>query len=138
MSQKTSITLTDAESTPVARVFYPAVKDSNLYTWHNRASGVVVGYDALSIQTKLPTKSSQATVVSYKLVTPILEQTSPSTSTGIQPKPTVAYNCIGKIELVLPDRSVLQDRKNMLSMLRDLIDEALVTEAVETLDPTYF
>jgi len=77
-------------------------------------------------------------VVSVKLVTPILEQTSPSTSTGIQPAPTVAYNCIGKLELVLPDRSTIQNRKDLLAMMRDLIDEALITESVESLDPTYF
>jgi len=138
MSQKTSITLTDAATTPVARVFYPAKKDADIYTYHNRASGIVVGYDALSIQSRLPSKTSKATVVSVKLVTPILEQTSPSTSTGIQPAPTVAYNCIGKLELVLPDRSTTQNRKDLLAMMRDLIDEALITESVESLDPTYF
>ena len=139
MSQKTSIALTDdTPTTPVVRTFYPAKKDDDLYTWHNRAAGIVVGYDALSIQTRLPSKTSKATVISIKLVTPVLEQTSASTSTGIQPAPTVAYNCIGKLELVLPDRSTAQNRKDLLAMLRDLIDESLVTDNVVSLDPTYF
>lgn len=139
MSQKTSITLTDGATTPVARVFNPAIKSADgVYVYHNRAGGIVVGYDALSVKTQQPSKTSKATVVSLKLVTPILEQTSPSTSTGIQPAPMLAYNLIGKMEFVLPDRSTQQDRKNLLTMMRDLIDEALITESVESLDPTYF
>lgn len=138
MSQKTSIVLTDAESTPVNRTFLPASKDGNLYTYHNRASGIVVGYDVLTVQQRMPSKSSKATVVSFKLTTPKLEQTSASTSTGIQPAPTVAYNCIGKLEFVLHERSTLQDRKNLLAMMRDLIDEALTAEGVENYDATYF
>lgn len=139
MSQKTSIVLTDnTPTTPVNRTFAPAKKENNLYTYHNRASGIVVGYDQLSIQQRLPTKQSKATTVTMKLVTPVLEQTSASTATGIQPAPTVAYSMIGKLEFVLPERSTLQNRKDLLAMLRDLIDEALTTESVENLDPTYF
>lgn len=138
MSQKTSIVLTDAASTPVNRTFGPAKQDGILYTYHNRASGIMAGYDALSVQTKLPGNGSRATTVSYKLSLPTLEQTSASTATGIQPAPTVAYTCTGKLEFVMPERSTLQNRKDLLSMMRDLINEALVTEAVQDLDPTYF
>lgn len=139
MSQKTSILLTDAASpTPIVRTFAPARKEGDLYTYHNRASGIVVGYDALTIQTRLPSKTSKATVVSFKLTTPILEQTSASTATGIQPAPIVAYNNIGKFEFVMHERSSLQDRKNLLAMCRDAIDEAFLTECVENYDATYF
>lgn len=139
MSQKTSISLTDnTPTTPVVRVFSPAQKDGSLYTYHNRAGGIVAGYDQLSVQTRLPSKSSKATVVSLKLVTPILEQTSASTSTGIQPAPTVAFNNIAKLEFVLHERSSLQHRKDILAMARDAIDEALMTEMVENYDATYF
>jgi hypothetical protein len=39
---------------------------------------------------------------------------------------------------VLPERCSLQDRKNALAMARDLIDEALTTQAVENYDAPYF
>lgn len=114
------------------------MKDGNLYTYHNRAGGIVAGYDSFSVQSRLPSKSSKATVVTFKLVSPILEQTSASTSTGIQPAPTVAFNDIFKMEFVLHERSSQQNRKDLLAMARDLIDEALVTECVESYDATYF
>lgn len=132
-----NVSLTDAAATPLVRVFNPTKRDGELVTYHNRASGIVVGFDALSIQSRAANKTTKATKLTYKLVTPILEQTSPSTSTGIQPAPTVAYNLIGTLEFVLPERSALQDRKDLLAMLRDLIDESIVTAAVENYDFPY-
>lgn len=139
MAQVTAITLTDATpTTPVNRVFNPAKREGDVFRYDNRASGIIVGYDTLTVSTRLPSKAAKSTKVTFKLSCPILEQTSASTSTGIQPAPTVAYTNIGEITLVLAERSVLQDRKNILAMMRDLIDEAIVTAAVETLDPPYF
>jgi hypothetical protein len=63
-----------------------------------------------------------------------LEVTSPSTSSGIQPAPTVAYTPIATLEFVMPDRASQQERKDLLAMLRDLIDEAIVTSQVHDLE----
>jgi hypothetical protein len=130
-----SISLTDAAATPLVRVFSPTrKKDGELFTYHNRSSGIVVGFDAFSIQTRQADKTTKATKVTLKLVTPILEQTSPSTTTGIQPAPTVAYNLLASVELVLPDRSSLQNRKDLLAMIRDALSETVVTQAVHDYD----
>jgi hypothetical protein len=139
MAQQTAITLTDATpTTPVNRVFNPAKKDGDVYRYDYRGTGIVVGYDNLTVNTKLPSKTSKATKVQFRLTCPILEQTSPSTASGIQPAPSVAYSNIFDMTFVLAERSVLQDRKNLLSMARDLIDEALTTAAVENYDAPYF
>lgn len=138
MSQKTSVVLTDAASTPVNRTFGPAKKDGDAYRWDYRGGGIGAGFDRLTINTRLPTKALKATKVSLKLETPILEVTSPSTTTGIQPAPTVSHTPLFEMHFVLPEKASLQERKNLLAMARDLIDEALVTESVENLDPTYF
>lgn len=138
MAQQTAITLTDGASTPVNRVFNPAKRDGDVYRWDNRATGIVAAYDQLTISTRLPSKASRATKVQMRLATPIMEQTSPSTATGIQPAPTVAYTLLGEISLVLPERSNLQDRRNLLKMMQDLISEALTTAVVENYDAPYF
>lgn len=135
MAAITSITLTDATPvTPVNRVFAPTKKEADVFTYHNRASGIVVGFDALTIQTRASTKITKATKVTIKLVLPILEQTSPSTSTGIQPAPTLAYNLLANLELVLPDRCTTQNRKDLLAMARDCLSELVVTQAVQDYD----
>lgn len=138
MAQQLAITLTDAAATPVNRVFAPAKRDGDVYRWDYRGSGIIAAYDQLTISTRLPSKSSKATKVTMRLACPTMEQTSASTATGIQPAPTVAYTSIGEISLVLPERSNLQDRKNVLAMMRDLIDEALTTAVVETYDAPIF
>jgi hypothetical protein len=138
MAIRGNVTLTDAATTPVNRVYYPVRTDDNaVLFWKDRTQPVLAGQNTLSVAQRMATKTSKSSKISWKLEAPILEQTSPSTATGIQPAPTVAYTNIGTIELVLPDRCTLQDRKDLLSQLRDLIDEAIVTSQVHDLDFIY-
>lgn len=138
MSQITAITLTDGEAVPVPRVFKPAKKDGGLYEYHNRANGIAVGYDRLLVEHRMPSRQLKSTKTSYKLVLPTLEQTSASTASGIQPAPSKAYENLAKLEFVTAERSTKQERKNLLTMARDLINELIVAETVEDLDPPYF
>jgi hypothetical protein len=58
--------------------------------------------------------------VTAKLVLPTLEQTSPSTMTGIQPAPTKAYDCTCVMEFMLPERSTLAERQKLFSEVASL------------------
>lgn len=138
MGQIAAITLTDGATTPVNRVFSPSKRiDEKTYLWLNRASGIAIGFDRLAIMQRPGENGKGAAKVTIKLVTPILEQTSPSTATGIQPAPTVAYEPFCSIDFVLPDRSVKQDRKNLLAMIRDGLNEAVITALIEDYDFVY-
>jgi len=137
MAIRGNITLTDAATTPVNRVYSPTQSGDGLIQWVDRTQAILVGQNRLTVSQRLANKQVRTTKVAWKLETPILEQTSPSTSTGIQPAPTVAYTSIGTIELVLPDRCTLQERKDLLAQMRDLIDEAIVTSMVHDLDLIY-
>jgi hypothetical protein len=94
--------------------------------WVNRAitatnpSGVAVGYPALTMSVRPPTKASRVYKVTAKLVLPTLEQTSPSTMTGIQPAPTKAYDCTCVMEFMLPERSTLLERQTLFSSVTSL------------------
>jgi hypothetical protein len=134
MAIRGNITLTDAAATPINRVYYPTQSPDGTILWRDRTQAVFAGQNRLTVGQRVANKQSKATKVTWKLETPILEQTSPSTSTGIQPAPTVAYTPIGVIEMVLPDRSTQQERKDLLAQMRDLIDEAIVTSQVHDLD----
>jgi len=139
MAQQTIINLTDGAPTPVVRAFKPARRlGETAFEYHNRASGIAVGYDKLVIEHRQPTRQLKSTKVSYKLSIPTLEQTSASTSTGIQPAPQKAYEHLVKLEFTNPERGTAQERKNALYMARDLIDEQLAADAVIDLDPTFF
>jgi hypothetical protein len=94
--------------------------------WVNRSIttpnplGVAIGYPALTMSVRPPTKASRISKVTVKLVLPTLEQTSPSTMTGIQPAPTKAYDCSCVMEFMLPERSTLAERQALFSSVASL------------------
>lgn len=138
MAVRGNIVLTDAAATPVNHTYYPVqIGSDQLIRWQDRTQAIYIGQNRLTVSQRMATKTSKATKLSWKLETPVLEVTSPSTSTGIQPAPTVAYTLLANVELVLPDRCTLQERKDLLSMLRDLVGEAIVTSQVQDLDLIY-
>jgi hypothetical protein len=88
--------------------------------WVDRSGGIAIGYPQFSLSVRPPTKASRIFKVTAKLVLPTLEQTSPSTATGIQPAPTKAYDCTCVMEFMLPERSTLAERNALLSHVRSL------------------
>jgi hypothetical protein len=132
MAARADITLTDAAGTPVNRVYSIAgnIKDTIL-KWVDRVqTSVVLGQGVLSLFQRPADKAIPATKVSWKIELPILAQASGGTSSGYVAEPKLSHTLIGTIEFVLPAKSVLQERKDLLAQMRDLIDEAVVTNQV--------
>lgn len=88
--------------------------------WVDRVGGIAIGYPAMTMSVRPPTKASRIYKVTAKLVLPTLEQTSPSTATGIQPAPMKAYDCTGIMEFMLPERSTLLERQRLYSMMASM------------------
>lgn len=132
MAVRGNITLTDAAGSPVARVYYPVKLVNDVLSWLDRTQAVLLGQNKLTCLQRLADKNIQATKVSWKLEQPSLAQTSGSTSDGFVAAPKVAYTCLFSMDFVLPAASTLQERKDLLAMARDLIDEAIVTNQVES------
>lgn len=135
MSQQATVTLTDdTPTTPVNRAFLArGVQRSGEQikaTWQYIAGGIYAGFNTLTQSYRLPTATSDATRIEWKLVQPTLAETAPSTSTGYSPAPKAAYENQATLGFVFSSRSTTQERKDILKMVRDLIDEALMTEVV--------
>lgn len=137
--QITSVTLTDAATTPVARVFSRWKSVNDIITLLYRSATMpFIGANKLSIGRRDGAPSNgNATKLTFQLAMPTLAEVSPSTSTGITPQPVVAYEHFGKIEVVLPGTGTLQERKDLLAMMRDLLSEGVVTSMVQDLDLPY-
>lgn len=88
--------------------------------WVDRSGGIAIGYPAFSLSVRAPTKGSRMYKVMAKLVLPTLEQTSPSTSSGIQPAPTKAYDLTCVMEFMLPERSTLAERTAFFALVHSL------------------
>lgn len=118
--------LTSSATVGVDTTLSPEGRNSQGVTrWVDRSSGIAIGYPAFTMQVRPPTKASRVYKVTAKVVVPTLEQTSPSTSTGIQPAPTKAYDCTCVLEFMLPERSTAAERQNLYSLVQSLFMAAI-------------
>lgn len=133
------ITIADGQPTPVNRTFAPlGVSSDFVASYENRSGGIQVGYDTLSIGFRRANGKVRNNKVTLKMSLPILEVTSPATSTGIQPQPTKAYSCDVFVDFVCSDRSSAQDRKNLVTLLRNALASAgVVDTCVQNLESVY-
>lgn len=141
-----AITINDGQATPVAHTFNPSGPDKNGVNYlYDRSGGIAIGFPAISIDLRepKPVPAGAASVANrvyratVKVVLPVLEVTSASTGTGIQPAPTKAYDLIARSEFVLPERSTLANRKDILAFVKNLLATATVTSLVQDLESIY-
>jgi len=143
MGAITNITLTDAESTPVTHTFNPArqglVGRDSVADFEDRAanSGIAVGFYKIQTKFSRPSADRKSYKVGVKISTPILETVSNSTVSGIAPAPTVSYIPMVSLEVVIPERSSLQARKNLRKMVYQLLNDTTIVNMVENLDVPY-
>jgi len=138
MSAIATLSLNDGQATPVLKTFSPNGTKEGIASWSDRSGGIALGYPTITHSLKTPTKGSRAYKMTAKVVLPILEQTSASTATGIQPAPTLAYNLLANIEFVLPERCTSAQRKDLLAFVKNfLATTGVVTPAVVDFEPVY-
>lgn len=128
-----AIAIQDGQPTPVTRTFSPlAVSSDMIATYENRASGQQLAFDALSIGFRRANASNQNNKVTVRLTLPTLEATTPPTPA------TKAYDCFVSVDFVLPTRSSEQDRKNLVTLLRNaLAASGTIDTVVRNLESVY-
>jgi len=132
-----NIVLNDAAATPVAHTFAPGSLNGPLATYADRVSGISVGFPIVTSSLIIPNKASKAYKARFKIVWPILETISNSTFSGIAPAPTKAYDLTFDGTFLLPERSTLQNRKDIRKLAKELLDHATVIAMVEGLESVY-
>lgn len=137
MAAIATLALNDGASTPVSHNFDPVNIVGDLASWADRSGGIALGFPKITHSLRTPNGNSRNYRLQVKVVTPVLEVTSPSTSTGIQPAPTKAYDLLANIEFVLPERSTLQQRKDVLAFAKNLLSNTVVTSAVNDFESVY-
>lgn len=133
-----TITISDGATTPVAHAFDPVGVVGSLATFADRSGGIPVGYGKISIAIREPQNGPNGVFkVSIKVMIPTLDTTSPSTSSGIQPAPTVGYTCACMMDWLLPARSSLQNRKDVFAFVKNLLNNSTVVAVVQNLESVY-
>lgn len=145
MALAANIVLMDAQATPVSHTFIPIGKDQNgVYWFEDQSQANAIGFWKISIEVKKPlpgapgAKSGTDRVIRVKLGIhePSMETLGTSDS-GLPPPPTISYISRSSSEFILPERSSLQNRKDLRKMTGNLISDAQVVAAVENLIPVY-
>ena len=127
-----------ADSVPVNHTFSPVNIDSTgIAKLADRVGGIALGFPVITQSLRSPSKTSRNYKMTVKVVTPVLEITSPSTATGIQPQPTKAYDLIATVDIVLPERSTVLQRSDLLAYLKNYLANAVVTNAVTNFEAIY-
>lgn len=139
MAAISSITIADGQATPVNHVFTPTSVKGDVALWHDRAGGIAVGYPTLSASLRAPVNGSGSRVYKamIKIVFPVLEVTSPSTSTGIQPQPTKAYDMTFMGEFLLPERSSKLNRQDIFALAKNCFSASALKSLVEDFENVY-
>lgn len=144
MAAVANITLNDAQETPVLHTFTPVGPDSSgTWWWEDQSAASPIGYNRISMQlvrASNPAPGANAGTrinrVKIGFHTPKME-TLGNNSAGITPPPTVAYIARANVEFILPDRSSLQDRRDLRKYVDFLLAEAQLTAMVESLQNVY-
>lgn len=140
-----NIVLADALGTPVNHTFVPLGPDRDGVFWfEDQSQASPIGYWRISYQLKRPTvgaaglSSAQRTYrATIGLHEPVLENVTNNTVSGISPAPTVSYIPRSFTEYVMPERSSLQNRKDLRKMTYNLQNEAQLVSLVEGLVTPY-
>lgn len=140
-----NIVLADALATPVNHTFVPLGPDREGVFWfEDQSQASPIGFWRISYQLKRPlpgnagqTSSQRTYRASIGLHEPILENVTNNTVSGIAPAPTVSYVPRCFIEHVLPERSSLQNRKDLRKMAYNLSNETQFIALVENLTTPY-
>lgn len=134
-----NLTINDGQAAPVAHTFAPSGISGLVASYADRSGGIPVGYNTVDASLRPPSAQSREKMylATVRIKTPILDVTSPSTASGIQPAPTVGYTPIAELKFWLPERSTLQNRKDLRAYAKNIMADAVVTALVETLENVY-
>lgn len=143
MASATTITLFDGLATPVGHAFSPAKTAADMAMFEDRAIGVYVGYNRLTVTLTRPSGPSvdgqnRNLKLSYLLETPKLEVPGTAAASGYVSPAKVAYRPKAEIVFTFPERCTLQDRKDLRNFVANLIGSSGITaDAIEKYELPY-
>lgn len=126
-----NLTINDGQSTPVAHTFGVVTTTGNESRWADRSGGKPAGYILVNSRQKDPSNGARNYRMQFEIVLPTVA-TDPTTG-----KDYIARTGRCNVEFVLPESSVLQERKDLLAYAKNLLAQSLVTSVVQDLEHVY-
>jgi hypothetical protein len=135
MSIQTNLVIADGAATPVSHTYIARGADMRMAKWLETAGGVPIGMPVLTLANNDTTDRKDGSVsIELRLTIPILEVISGSDG-GYTPQPKVAFKLFGKVQLVAPNRASMQNRKDLLALVKSALATTTVSETFVDLNP---
>lgn len=141
MAAAANLTINDGLATPVAHTFEVARLMPEEALFEDRASGIYIGYNKLVLSVQRPKGPAAQATRNIKAVvrveTPKMETLSNNTVSGISPAPTVSYRPVAELTFTFPERCSLQDRKDILAYVKNVLSNAVTDNLVQKFELPY-
>jgi len=127
MASFADISLADGLATPETHTFKTKTSSGRAAIWEDRVSGIPVGYNKLSVETK---DNETVRRVKLSVAVPTLEAVAGANNAGFTPAATVAYIHRANVEFMLPQRGTPQNRKDILAYVRNALTDAVIAAII--------
>lgn len=125
-----NIAIADGKTTPVTHTFQPQTTNGALAKLINRASAAIIeGQEQLWIEYQAPLTSNAGHRYTVKMVRPVVQAVN-----GVD---QVAYKSTTNLSFNFSQRSTNAERKDDVTLLSNLLQNATFRSAVENLEPYY-
>ncbi len=128
-----TITINNGAATPVAHNFDPVNINGDVAYWADRSGGVPSGYPKIDLSMRDPSTAARVYRVQGDVILPtVADGSNPAVAAG-----TVLYETRAQFTFFLPERSTLQERKDILAYVKNYLAHAVVTAVVQNLEHVY-
>lgn len=128
MAAQADIVINDGQASPAAHTFSKRGATVQLSTYKDISGGIPIGYPVITLaflQTG-PARDS-AWKTDARIIVPSMEVISGSDA-GYTPRPKVAYSHFVRVEIVSPNRSSLQERKDIVAYAKNLLALSVILD----------
>jgi len=137
MASITNLSLLDGQATPVAKVFTPVTASLDVAKWTDKTSGRFIGLPTVVLKSAVPSNTSPHFKVMAEVHLPVLETITNANASGYTAPPSVAYTVKALVTLIMPARSALQERKDLVAFTSNLLVNPQVKALVEGFEMPY-
>jgi hypothetical protein len=134
MSAQANLSINDGQATPVAHTFSARGADMKMALWTDVSGGIGIGMGKITLSNVQSNSSNGSYKVEARVTIPVMEVISGADG-GYTPVPKVAFNLFGKAEFVVPNRASLQNRKDLLAYVKNLLAATVMSDTVVDYNP---
>lgn len=136
MATIADIAIQDGQATPLTHTYKPVESGPHALWRTANGSLPLIGQEKISLDVST-TKQTGMNVVKMVVDLPALETATGANSSGFTAAPQLAYSNRVRLEFMLPPRGTASQRTDLRVLLRNLLANAQIVDAIDNLNPPF-